>query len=172
LSRAPDGRSLRLTVKAAGETSAGLRRLPVGSRVIAEGPYGAFTGLHRRTGSSLLVAGGVGITPIRALLEESAGDTVVLYRVPAEADAVLLGELRELAAARGARVHVLAGRTGAGSPPNAPFAPEALRALVPDIAGRDVYVCGPPAMTAAVLRSLRVLGVRGRQVHAERFSLA
>jgi ferredoxin-NADP reductase len=95
-----------------------------------------------------------------------------LYRVPTLADAVLLAELTALARMRGARLHVLTGRTGAGTPPNTPFAAENLRALVPDITGRDVYVCGPPAMTDAVLRSLATLRVPRRQVHAERFSLA
>ena len=172
LSAAPDGRTLRLTAKAVGTTSAGLRRLPVGTRAFLEGPYGAFTALQRTRPSALLIAGGVGITPIRALLEELAEPAVVLYRVHSTADAVLLPELRRLAGECGAQVHVLAGRTGTGDPPLAPFAPAKLAALVPDIADRDVYVCGPPAMTDAVLRSLRELRVPRRQVHAERFSLA
>ena len=172
LSAAPDGRTLRLTAKAVGSTSAGLRGLPVGSRVFAEGPYGAFTALQRTREATLLIAGGVGITPIRALLEESEGSVVVLYRVHTAADAVLLGELEELARVRGAELHVLTGRTGAGSPPNLPFEPGNLRRLVPDVADRDVFVCGPPAMTSMVIRSLRALNGPGRQVHAERFSLA
>jgi predicted ferric reductase len=172
LSAAPNGRTLRLTAKAVGSASAGLRHVPVGTRVFAEGPYGAFTALHQTRDATLLIAGGVGITPIRALLEESAGSVIVLYRVHTTADAVLLGELQALARARGAQVHLLTGRTGAGSPPNAPFEPHNLIALVPDIADRDVFVCGPPAMTSAVLRSLRALKVPRLQVHAERFSLA
>lgn len=169
LSAAPDGRSLRLTAKAVGDGSAGLRTLPVGSRAFVEGPYGAFTGQHQIAGATLLVAGGIGITPIRALLEEVTGHAVVLYRVPTAADAVLLPELRALAAHRGARLHLLTGRTGPG---NTPFAPADLLALVPDIVARDVYVCGPPAMTDAVLRSVRALGVPRAQVHAERFGPA
>jgi predicted ferric reductase len=172
LSAAPDGRSLRLTAKAVGATSAGLRNLPVGTRVFAEGPYGAFTDLQRTRDATLLIAGGVGVTPIRALLEESTGPVVVLYRVRSLADAVLLPELQALAAAKGAQLHVLAGRTGTGTPPGSPFDPHPLATLVPDIRERDVFVCGPPAMTAAVLRSLRALKVPRRQVHAERFSLA
>ena len=171
-SQAPDGRSLRLTAKAVGATSAGLRQLPVGTRVFAEGPYGAFTAMHQTRDDILLIAGGVGITPVRSLLEESTGSVIVLYRVHTEADAVLLDELRELARTRDARVHLLTGRTGAGSPPNAPFEPNNLINLVPDIRDRDVFVCGPPAMTSAVLRSLRTLDVPRHQVHAERFSLA
>jgi predicted ferric reductase len=172
LSAAPDGRTLRLTAKAVGATSARLRSIPVGARVFAEGPYGAFTALARTRESTLLIAGGVGITPIRALLEDATGPTTVLYRAPTTRDAVLLGELQNLAQSRGAQLHVLTGRTGAGAPPYTPFAPENLAALVPDIRDRDVYVCGPVAMTDAVLRSLRALRVPAGQVHAERFSLA
>ncbi len=76
-------------IKAVGSTSACLRHVPVGSRACVEGPYGAFTSLHRTRPGALLIAGGVGITPVRALLEEEpAGDDVVLYRVRSENDAV------------------------------------------------------------------------------------
>jgi predicted ferric reductase len=174
LSAAPDGRSLRLTAKGIGLTSAGLRNLPVGSKVYAEGPYGAFTAARRTKDHTLLVAGGIGVTPIRALLEDGdlTGDIVLLYRVSAATDAVLLGEMQNLAAVRGARLHLLTGRTGQGVPPNEPFTAENLKALVPDITERDVFVCGPAPMTAAVLKSLRTLGVPARQRHAEIFRLA
>ncbi len=171
LSDAPDGQGLRLTAKAVGATSAGLRRLPVGTRVLVEGPYGAFTTLQQTTGSTLLIAGGIGVTPIRALLEEVAGHTIVIYRVRSTADAVLLSELETLAAERGADLRVLAGRTGEGDPPVPAFDARSLAAMVPDIAERDVYVCGPPPMTEAVLDALRELGLPRGQIHAERFGL-
>lgn len=171
LSAAPDGNSLRLTAKAIGTTSAGLRELPVGTRVFAEGPYGAFTAAGRTRQDTVLIAGGIGVTPIRALFEDNTltGDLVLLYRVRTPAEAVLLGELRNLARLRQARLHLLTGRTSDG---NQPFSPENLRVLVPDIIERDVYVCGPAAMTDAVLHSLRVLKVPARQRHAEVFRLA
>jgi ferredoxin-NADP reductase len=128
--------------------------------------------MHRTREAALLIAGGVGITPIRALLEEATGPTTVLYRVRSDTDAVLLPELRQLARERGALLHVVAGRTGAGSPPNPPFQPQNLLTAVPDIRDRDVFVCGPAAMTSAVLHSLRALRVPRRQIHAERFGLA
>ena len=202
LSAAPDGTSLRLTAKAVGSTSASLRTLPVGTRVFAEGPYGAFTAAQRTGTGMLLIAGGVGVTPIRALLEEAAMSSAagvspgagvsrgvaaapgaaatadaggwaptVLYRVRTADDAVLLEELTDLASRLGGRVHVLAGRTGEGSPPNS-FEPEHLLELVPDVVERDVFVCGPPPMTAAVLDSLERIGVPRSQVHSERFRLA
>ena len=169
LSAAPNGASLRLTAKGIGTTSAGLRHMPVGTRVFAEGPYGAFTQLQRVREATLLIAGGVGVTPIRSLLEELTGPVTVLYRVRDRADAVLLEEIRALAAMRGAVVHLLTGRTGDGP---SPFAPENLLDLVPDIRDRDVFVCGPARMTDAVLGSLRALKVPRAQVHAERFRLA
>jgi predicted ferric reductase len=172
ISSTPDGEVLRLTARAVGRTSAGLRDVPVGTRVFVEGPYGAFTTLHRTRDATLLIAGGVGITPIRSLLGELTGPVTVLYRVRSEEDAVLLGELEHYVTNQGVMLHLLTGRTGAGLPPNEPFAPQNLTALVPDIRERDVYVCGPPAMTATVLKSLKEIGVPKRQVHAERFALA
>jgi len=167
LSAAPDGRTLRLTAKAAGDGTAALRHLAVGTRVFAEGPYGAFTAMHRTRPESVLIAGGVGVTPIRALLEELRGHTVVIYRVAADRDAVLYAELRELARAKGAELHLVSGPV---SPDK--LAPGELARLVPDIDGRDVFLCGPPPMMNAVLRSLRELGVPKPQIHFERFSLA
>lgn len=167
LSAAPDGTRLRLTAKASGDGSAALRHLKPGTRVFAEGPYGAFTALHRTRPDALLIAGGVGVTPVRALLEELHGHVTVVYRVGSEKDAVLYDELRELARVRGAELHLV---TGPPTPDR--LAPDGLSALVPDVAGRDVYVCGPPGMTTAVLRTLRELGVPRRQLHFERFSLA
>ncbi|WP_326569169.1 ferredoxin reductase family protein [Amycolatopsis rhabdoformis] len=172
LSAAPDGRTLRLTAKAVGSASAGLRSLPLGTRVFAEGPYGAFTTLHQQRTNALLIAGGVGITPIRALLEDVTGHVVLLYRVRTPADAVLLPELHALAKTRGAIVHVLSGPSDQRGPHGPVLGPAAMHALVPDLDDRDVFVCGPPGMTSAVLRSLRELHVPGAQVHAERFSLA
>ncbi|GLF92951.1 ferredoxin reductase family protein [Streptomyces yaizuensis] len=167
LSAAPDGRTLRLTVKSAGAGSAALRHVEPGTRVFAEGPYGAFTALHRTRPDAVLIAGGVGVTPIRALLEDIRGHIVVLYRVRSVQDAVLHEEMRELALARRAELHLIAGPADPD-----PLAPRALAELVPDIAERDVYVCGPPGMTGAVRGSLRELGVPRTQIHFERFSLA
>ncbi|MFD5536928.1 ferric reductase-like transmembrane domain-containing protein [Streptomyces sp. NPDC127079] len=167
LSAAPDGRTLRLTAKAAGDGSAALRHLKVGTRVFAEGPYGAFTTLHRQRTESLLIAGGVGVTPIRALLEDLEGHAVVIYRVGTDRDAVLYDELRDLAVAKGAELHLVT-----GPPVPDKLAARELARLVPDIADRDVFLCGPPPMMNAVLRSLGDLGVPKPQIHFERFSLA
>jgi predicted ferric reductase len=167
LSAAPDGWRLRITVKGVGDFSRRVRAIPPGTRVIAEGPFGAFTAAGRRRRRVALIAGGVGITPIRALLEDmpgAPGDIAVVYRSARAADVILRDELDELAARRGAEIHYLIGDPR-------PASGDDLRQLVPDIADRDVYVCGPPEMTQATRTILRGSGVPGRQITTERFSL-
>src|SRR5207249_1860066 len=80
LSEAPDGRSLRITVKALGDFTSRIGAIAPGTRVVAEGPFGVFTDSLRRRDGVALIAGGIGITPIRALLEEMGGNIVVVYR--------------------------------------------------------------------------------------------
>jgi predicted ferric reductase len=167
LSAAPDGRRLRITVKGLGDFTTRVRSIPPGTRVIAEGPFGALTAASRRRRRVALIAGGVGITPIRALLEDmpgAPGDIAVVYRTARAADVILRDELDELVARRGAEIHYLVGEP---RPPSG----DDLRALVPDIADRDVYVCGPPEMTRATRATLRRSGVPSRQITIESFSL-
>ncbi|WP_236791329.1 ferric reductase-like transmembrane domain-containing protein [Amycolatopsis sp. GM8] len=172
LSAAPHGNELRITVKAVGESSARLRALRPGTRVYFEGPYGAFTGLNRLKDAALLIAGGVGVTPIRALLEELRGHAVVLYRARSTADAVLIQELDALAKRRGAVLYLLTGPSAAPTPRGPVLGPANIAALVPDVRSRDVFVCGPGRMTATVLRTMDALGVPAEQVHSERFGFA
>ena len=170
LSSAPDGRTLRITVKALGDHTRGLADVPLGTRVLAEGPFGVFTEASRRRSKIALVAGGIGITPVRALLEEASGDVTVVYRALTDDDLVLRSEIEDLAARRGAAVHFVVGDHAAPGGERL-LSPEHLTELVPDLADRDVYVCGPPGMTNAALRNVRAAGVRRRHIHVERFAL-
>jgi predicted ferric reductase len=170
LSAPPAPDRLRITVKALGEHSAALRKLGPGTRVVSEGPYGALTGAVRRHRKVLLIAGGLGITPLRALLESlpaAPGDLTLVYRVSSMRDAVFRPELERLAAERGAKVWFVAGsRAQLGGDP---LSAASLSARVGRLADHEVYVCGPPDMTAAVARELRSAGVRRRQIHYESF---
>ncbi len=165
LSEAP-GRTFRITAKAVGDFSRGLASIEPGTRVVAEGPFGVFTSDARHRDKVLLVAGGIGITPIRALLEELDGDVVVLYRVLREEDVVFRDELDGL----GARVEIVTGDHTDASGHDL-LSAEHLRELVPDVAERDVFVSGPPAMVETIVANVRDAGVPRRQVHIERFAL-
>jgi ferredoxin-NADP reductase len=136
--------------------------------VFAEGPFGAFTVERRRRSGALLIAGGIGIAPIRALLEELPAGTDLLYRASTEDDVVFRDELDALARTRGARVtYVLGGRGEPG--PRRVFSPAGLRELVPDVRVRDVYLCGPRGLTDTARRTLRQLGVPRGQIHLDPF---
>ncbi len=172
ISAAPNGEWLRLTVKDLGDDSARLLGVALGTPVYIEGPYGALTGARRTKPRVLLVAGGIGITPLRALLEElpgRAGDLTLIYRARHEADVVFRSEIDAIARLRGATVHYLVGARGSWDLPNEPLGAASLSTLVPDVTERDVYLCGPGPMMDAVRRSLQVLGVAADQIHAERF---
>ncbi len=171
LSAAPQPGWLRVTVKIAGSHSAALAALRPGTRVLAEGPYGSLTTNRRRRRKVLLVAGGIGITPLRALFETlpgGPGDVCLLYRVNSADDLVLRGELEQIANARGAQIHYLLGppKPGRGDHLSA----ERLRHLVPDVAERDVFLCGPEPMMLAAQAGLRRAGVPRRHIHQESFA--
>jgi predicted ferric reductase len=173
LSAAPNGRFLRFTIKELGDYTRTIQSIPVGTRVFLEGPYGALTGAVRTRARVLLVAGGIGITPLRALLEElpaARGNLTLVYRASGPEDVVFKREIDELASLRGATVHYLVGRRGSPEMPADPLDPRGLRKLVPDINERDIYVCGPVGMMTRVLSSLRRLRIPDKQVHYEKFA--
>jgi predicted ferric reductase len=170
LSAAPDGRSLRITVKALGDFSGRLGTVSPGTRVVAEGPLGHFTDDARHRDKVVLIAGGIGITPVRALAEEITGDAVIIFRVVREEDVIFRQELETLSRERGFRLEIVVG-DHATPEGRRLLSPAHLRQLVPDLDTRDVYVCGPPAMTDALERSVRRAGVSRHHIHAERFAL-
>jgi ferredoxin-NADP reductase len=123
-----------------------------------------------RRGKVALVAGGIGITPVRALAEQANGDTALVYRVLSEDDLVLRDELEQLARERGIDLHYVVGDHAAPGGRRL-LSRTHLRQLIPDIAEREVYLCGPPAMAAALEKNLRRAGVPRRHLHTERFAL-
>jgi ferredoxin-NADP reductase len=161
---------MRITVKARGDHSAALAGLRPGTRVIAEGPYGAFTPAlsSRRV---LLIAGGVGITPIRAMFAAlprrmSDGSTLI-YRASDPRDIVFRQELDAIAADRGATVHyVIGSRAELGFDP---LSSESLQHNVPGLRRYEAYICGPAGMTEAAVASLRAAGIRRHRIHHESF---
>jgi predicted ferric reductase len=171
LSAAPRPDMLRITVKMGGEHSRALLNVPTGTRVFAEGPYGGMTQDRRRRRKVVLIAGGVGITPLRALFESlpgRPGDVTLLYRARTAEDLVLRSEIEAIASRRGSRVHYLMG-------PSRPdhhdhLSAQRLSRLIPDLRQQDVYLCGPEAMMAATRKSLISAGVPRRHIHHESFS--
>ncbi|MGN6781402.1 MAG: ferredoxin reductase family protein [Marmoricola sp.] len=177
LSAAPDGRSLRITVQADGDDSATLSRARPGTAVLVEGPFGRLSDRSRTKRKVALIGSGVGITPLRALaeaLDYGPGQAVLLHR---HRERPLFGkEFEVLARERGLGLIGLPGRRryqgswlGSGIHPQVDDR-SALLQWIPDIAERDVYVCGPPGWAALVEQTVRSAGLRPDQLHLETFT--
>jgi len=166
LSALPQPQYLRFTVKGLGDSSRTLRSLRPGTRVAFEGPYGAFTDHARLSDGVLLVAAGVGVTPLRALLEDlpCRADVVVIVRASTAADLVHHAEIAALVEHKKGRLHELIGPRH-----KVRFTTRTLRHLVPDVAGRDVYICGPEGFGGEVVAAASRLGVADDQIHIETF---
>jgi predicted ferric reductase len=166
LSAMPTADTVRITVRQRGSHSTWVAGLQPGTPVAIEGPYGTFTGRARYTDHVLLVAAGVGATPVRAMLEDLPRhvDVVTILRGSRACDLVLRDEIAELVDVRGGKLHEVV-----GSRSEAPLDEAALRALVPDIAQRDVYMCGPHGFTHGLKDVLRALGVPNKRIHREDF---
>jgi predicted ferric reductase len=166
LSARPRPPFLRLTVKGIGDYSSAVARLRPGTRVAVEGPYGAFTTYARRCSKVALIAGGIGVTAVRSLLEDLPRDCdpIVILRASTSEELVLSSEVAELVRHRKGRVHELVG-------PRSEVRIDRLSELVPDIRFRDVYVSGPEGFVKRVVAIVLRLGVSQDSVHFEVYSL-
>jgi predicted ferric reductase len=170
LSAMPQPNLMRITVKARGDHSGSLANLKPGTRIIAEGPYGAFT--PSLTGRRVLfIAGGVGITPIRAMFaalpKRMSGGITLLYRASHPRDVVFSRELNAIANDRNAALHYLIGsRQELGFDP---LDAEHLQRTVPGLHRYEAYVCGPTGMTQAAVEALVEAGIPRRRIHHESF---
>lgn len=170
LSAVPRPDLMRITVKASGDHSGSLATLKPGTRIIAEGPYGAFTPVltSRRV---LLIAGGVGITTIGAMFaalpRRMSGRITLIYRASHPRDVVFSTELNRIANDRQAALHYLIGsREDLGYDP---LDADYLEWIVPGLHRHEAYICGPSGMTQTVVASLLAAGVQRRRIHHESF---
>jgi predicted ferric reductase len=171
LSSAPDGRSLRITVKPLGDDSLALRTLRPGVRVVAEGPLGRFHHDSRVGRGLVLIGAGVGITPLRAMLEDERaqrGECTVILRASTHLEAPLLDEIRQLAVSQGVTLYEVIGPRGRGW--STPDGPQSLSQIVPRLSTCDVFVCGPEQWSARVKADARHHGVPEEAIHAEEFA--
>jgi ferredoxin-NADP reductase len=172
LSQPPDNAGLRITVKAAGRHSSGVAGLRPGTRVIAEGPCGGFTAARRRRANVLLLAGGIGITPLRSLfaaLSPAGGTVRLMYRAGSSDDVLFRDELEAIAESPGKILTLVVGhRADLGCDP---LALSRLSGLVTDLSGCDIYLCGPREMARTLRDDLRNANFDHRHLFTESFGL-
>jgi predicted ferric reductase len=167
LSAAPTKKYLRVTVKDLGDHSGSVTFIKPKTRVFLEGPYGAFTAGRASKGHVTLIGGGVGITPIRAIMEEFPPNVEVdvIFRASKKEDLVLKEELDYLAEERGARVHYLIGPRS-----EHPMDAKYIMRIVPTFRDSDVYICGPTPLVDAVREAARNVGIPKNRFHDEAFA--
>lgn len=169
LSAAPTAHYLRITVKDLGDHSRSLADLKPGTRVFMEGPYGAFTAGRASRKHVVLIGGGVGITPVRAIIEEFRNGVQldVIVRVSRPEELILREELDYLAAQSDGsiRIHYLV-----GSRKIHPMDAKSITALVPRFADSDIYICGPAPLVNAVRDAAHEVGVPKNRFHDEAFA--
>jgi predicted ferric reductase len=174
LSWIPHDNCLRVTIRHVGDYTREVANLQPGTHVLVSGPYGRFTRAVATTNKRLYVAGGVGITPLRSMIEEAVKtktDSVLLYANRTPDDVVFA---KELASFSGQYLKIIEfyseppkrfrGNTGYVDV-------DVLRRYVSDFAERDVYVCGPPPMMTNLIDGLSKTSIDPTQLHYERFAL-
>ena len=133
--------------------------------------------MRGRTAPKLaIVVAGIGITPVRAFLEDSRvqpGETTILLRASSIDEAYLWDEIADLARKKGARLYTMVGTravTGPGWMPQADASRGVtLRSIFPDLKDSDLYICGPTAWLDLVEIDARRAGIPEHQLHTERF---
>jgi ferredoxin-NADP reductase len=157
---------MRVTIKGLGDQGRAIRELRPGTPIAIEGPYGAFTHHARVSDRVALIGAGVGVTPLRALLEDlpTSTDVVVIIRASTTDDLVHHDEIAALVNRCRGRLYEIIGPRH-----QVRIDSRLLRHYVPDISARDVYVCGPDGFMAAVADAALRLAVPPEQIHQESF---
>jgi len=151
-----------------------------GDTINLTAPTGRFIFDGRQAKSIVLIAGGVGITPLMAITryltdQNWKGDIYFAYAAKTPNDIIFRKELDDLKARfPNLHVHVTLSRaedtdwTGHKGRVSAEF----LMKCVPELSTRLVYICGPNAMMTMTVQVLRDLGVPAEQIKLEEFIAA
>ena len=176
LSAAPTSTAARITIRDLGTGSRAITRVRPGTRVWLEGPYGIFTDAARSAPKVAIIAAGIGVTPVRALLESSKlarGEATVLLRASSDEETWLWHEIAELAQSRGAAYYTMTGQRSRTDSTWMAASDQArgvtLRSVFPDLLDSDLYICGPSAWLDLVEADALRAGMPKHQIHVERF---
>jgi len=151
--------------------------IQVGDLISVSGPFGKFTFRGHEAPSVVLIAGGVGITPlmsaIRCLTDQVwTGDIFLIYACATMQDIIYHEELEYLVRRyENFQLTITLSRetSSAWTGPRGHVTRDLLTKAVPNLTTRRIHVCGPPPMMEAVKRILADMGVPPDQVKSENF---
>jgi ferredoxin-NADP reductase/predicted pyridoxine 5'-phosphate oxidase superfamily flavin-nucleotide-binding protein len=188
LSSAPSDGSYRISVKREGLVSSFLHdNIAVGDLIEARPPAGSFTIDSSEHRPAVLMAAGVGITPVLSMLRHVVYEglrirrvrpTVVFYAARSKAERAFDAELRALTEQAGGAVRVirlLEDADGTTQGTDYEVLGRIDMDLLRNVLGFDDYdflMCGPPPFMQAIYDGLRGLSIADHRIHAEAFGPA
>ena len=170
---------LKFTIRDLGDFTKRVQGVTPGTVAYIDGPFGALSAdRHPHAKGFVLLAGGVGITPMVSHLETFAdrGESrpiVLIYAVKTLAHATLQERIDALAPRLNLKVvHVLSEPPEGWTGERGFITRELLdRHCPPPDAGHEYFICGPDPMMDATERALSARGVAMGDFHSERFNL-
>ncbi len=170
---------LEFSVKALGDwSSVQVPALEPGQPVYVDGPYGAFTPDRHAADGWLLIAGGVGITPMRSMLltlrdRRDPRPVLLVHAAHDPGRAIFREEIDRLCGDMNLSIVRVYEAAAAGEGVEQGYVTQELlrRHLPSGIARWQCFVCGPAPMMNAVERALLDLGVPAGRIQSERFDL-
>jgi predicted ferric reductase len=176
-SSAEHGGRVTMTIKNLGDFTSTIKDVQVGQRAYLDGPYGAFSVDRNRSPGYVLIAVGVGITPMMSTLRTFADrgneqPLLLIYGSKTWEDVIFRDELDDLKSRLNLNVvHVLSSPPEGWQGERGRITKPMLERILPaDRNSRDYFICGPDAMMDAVERALTELDVSLAYIHSERYN--
>ena len=176
ISAAPTNDRVRITVRELGDSTSLLQHVRPGTAVWFEGPYGVFTESERTTSRVALIGSGIGLAPIRALVESMdvrPGELTVIGRARSDEELFLMDEIVRIAHAKKGTVYTFTGSRGRRTP-WLPWDESERGVTISTMIERpsevDFYLCGPEAWMNSLVADLRSAGVPPHRIHNEQFA--
>jgi predicted ferric reductase len=176
ISAAPTRDRIRITVRDLGDATKILQNVRPGTGVWFEGPYGVFTDEVRTTSRVALIGSGIGLAPIRALVESidvAPGDLTVIARAHTDEEMFLIDEIIPLAHQKRGTVYKLAGKRGVRTswlPWDESERGVTIGTIIDNPKTVDYFLCGPEHWMEALITDLERAGVPAHQIHFEKFA--
>lgn len=169
ISSAPHEEDLRLSIKASGDWTQHMHEhLKAGANAFVDGPYGEF---NFKTGSQkqIWIAGGIGITPFMSWMRDFEADSHnreidFFYTTAVPEEALFMDEIEKAQKHKGFQAHI------SHSARDGRLSVDKLIAASGDVAGKDIYMCGPAAMVEAFRQAFIGKGVPAGKIHYEEFN--
>lgn len=177
ISSSPAKDRLSISVKSVGDFTSTISNTKTSDHAYIDGPYGTFSFLNYDAQSLVFIAGGIGITPFISMLryiydKKLERHVILIWGNKSANDIAFKEELKrmELEMSSLKVIHVMS-KQDDWEGEKGYIDAEKLKRYVDDFQNSQFFVCGPPIMMNAVMKSLRGLGVPKRKIHYERFAL-